>query len=207
MDVPSPLVAHQESTVLRQPRQRALHHQSVPPQPLAGVFSSPSYAALDAAAAQNPSTAPEVVGLICVELLGSLAWPALSRTLDRFDGVHQILEDLRIVDIGGGEHHGEGNAVAIGQEVVLRARLTSVGEIGADRFAPLLAGTLAGSKHALDQSTLPSLPSQSRSARCRRRQTPAFCQSRSRRQHVTPLPKPSSLGGIRQGMPLLGTLE
>ncbi len=40
---------------------------------------------------------------------------------------------------------------------------------------------------------------------CRRRQTPAFCQSRSRRQQVTPLPKPISLGNIRQGMPLLRT--
>jgi hypothetical protein len=29
--------------------------------------------------------------------------------------------------------------------------------------------------------------------------------SRSRRQHVTPLPKPISLGSIRQGMPLLRT--
>jgi hypothetical protein len=37
------------------------------------------------------------------------------------------------------------------------------------------------------------------------RQTPASFQSRSRRQHVMPLPQPISWGSISQGMPLLKT--
>jgi hypothetical protein len=35
--------------------------------------------------------------------------------------------------------------------------------------------------------------------------SPARCQSRKRRQHVMPLPQPSSWGSISQGMPLLKT--
>jgi hypothetical protein len=188
VDIRSSLVAHQEPAVPCQPRQRALHHPPVPPQSLAGVFSSPRDAALDAATAQIFSTAWIVVGLVCVQLLGPLAWSTPARALDRSDCVHQLLEDLRVVYVGGGEHHGEGNAVAVGQNVTLGAGLAPVGRIGPDRFAPLLAGTVAESKHALDQSTLPHLPNRSSSVRCRRCQTSAFCQSRSRRQHVTPLP-------------------
>jgi hypothetical protein len=36
-------------------------------------------------------------------------------------------------------------------------------------------------------------------------QTPAFCQSRNRRQQVMPLPQPSSKGRSRQARPLLST--
>ena len=38
---------------------------------------------------------------------------------------------------------------------------------------------------------------------CRRSQTPASCQSRSRRQQVMPVPQPISWGSISQGMPTL----
>jgi hypothetical protein len=47
VDIRSSLVAHQNSAVPRQPRQRALHHPPMPSEPLAGVFPSPSDAALD----------------------------------------------------------------------------------------------------------------------------------------------------------------
>jgi hypothetical protein len=137
VDIRSSLVAHQEPAVPCQPRQRALHHPPVPPQSLAGVFSSPRDAALDAATAQIFSTAWIVVGLVCVQLLGPLAWSTPARALDRSDCVHQLLEDLRVVYVGGGEHHGEGNAVAVGQNVTLGAGLAPVGRIGPDRFAPL----------------------------------------------------------------------
>jgi hypothetical protein len=123
-----------------------------------------------------------------------LAGPAFGGALDRPGAVHHLLEGLGVVYVGGGEHHGEGDAVAVGQEVVLGAGFAAVGGVWPDRFAPLFAGTLAESKLALDQSTIPALANRSSSARCRRRQTPALCQSLSRRQQVTPLPKPISLG-------------
>jgi hypothetical protein len=58
---------------------------------------------------------------------------------------------------------------------------------------------------ARDQSMRSSRPSQSRSAKWIRSQTPARCQSRRRRQHVIPDPHPSSCGSICQGMPLRRT--
>jgi hypothetical protein len=72
-------------------------------------------------------------------------------------------------------------------------------------LAPLFAGTLALSKLARDQSILSASPSSSSNAWWSCRQTPACCQSRNRRQQVEPLPQPSSVGSICQGMPLRRT--
>jgi hypothetical protein len=44
-------------------------------------------------------------------------------------------------------------------------------------------------------------------ARCSFAHTPAACRSRSRRQHVIPLPKPSSCGNSSQGMPVCRTYK
>jgi hypothetical protein len=140
MDIRSPLVAHQEPAVPREPRQRTLHLPPVPPQSLADIFPPPCDAALDAASSERPTASGKVVDLVGVQLLGSLARPAPAGTLDRPDSVYQLLEDLGVVHVGGGEHHGEGHAVAVGQEVVLRAGLTPVGGVGADRFTPPFGG-------------------------------------------------------------------
>jgi hypothetical protein len=58
---------------------------------------------------------------------------------------------------------------------------------------------------ARDQSIWSSRASQSSSAKWIKSQTPAWCQSRTRRQHVIPDPHPSSCGSICQGMPLRRT--
>jgi hypothetical protein len=88
------------------------------------------------------------------------------------------------------------HASGVGQDVPLRSGSTSIYRIRTGPCNPLFAGTLAESKLALDQPISPALPSSSSSTRCKRLQTPAFCRSLSRLHHVTPLPKPSSLGNI-----------
>jgi hypothetical protein len=52
---------------------------------------------------------------------------------------------------------------------------------------------------------LSASPNRSKRTRCKRSQTPASCQSRSRRQHVTPLPQPISWGNSSHGMPVFNT--
>jgi hypothetical protein len=68
-----------------------------------------------------------------------------------------------------------------------------------------LAGTLALSTQARLQSIAPARPRRSSRTRCSFFQTPAACQSRSRRQHVMPDPQPLSCGSISQGTPLVST--
>lgn len=96
------------------------------------------------------------------------------------------------MDVGRGDGGGERDASPINEQVVLGARSASVYRAGASILAPLLAGTLAESSEARDQSMWPPQPSLSRRTFSIRCQTPAFCQSRSLRQQVTPLPQPIS---------------
>jgi hypothetical protein len=147
----------------------------------------------------------EVVALVGVDFLGPLARPSLAWSSDRFHGVHEFFENYGVVHVGGREHHSEGHAVAVGQEVTLGAGLPTVGRIQAYCVAPLFATTLAESRLEREQSMRPDHPSRSSRMRCKRRHTPALCQSRRRLQHVTPLTKPISLSSMLHGMPLLRT--
>ena len=56
-----------------------------------------------------------------------------------------------------------------------------------------------------EKSILPAARNFARSTACSRSQTPACCQSRSLRQHLTPEPHPISAGKSRQRIPVFST--
>lgn len=207
MDIRSSFVAHREPTVAREPGERALHDPPVMTELLARIDPPPCDARLDAAPSERFAAPREVVALVGVQLRGALARPSRStrRTLDRLDAVHEPFEDLGVVDVGGGERYGERDAPSVRNKVALRARFAAIRRVLSDLLAPLLAGTLAESRHARDQSMRSASPSRSSKTRCRRRHTPASCQSLSLRQHVLPDPQPISWGSISHGIPLLRT--
>jgi hypothetical protein len=109
------------------------------------------------------------------------------------------------VGIGRRKPHGQRDAVVVNDQVVLGAALAAVRRVWSCLFAPLLARTLKLSALARDQSMAASSPSQFKSRSCSFCQTPASCQSRSRRQQVVPLPHPSSFGNKRHGQPVRST--
>src|SRR3712207_6805343 len=207
VDVGPPLVAHRKPAVAGEPSKRALYDPPVQAELLARVHPAAGDAPLDGAPSERLPAARGVVALVGVQLIWALAWPAwlARRAPDRLDGVHHILEDLRVVDVCGAEHYGERDALPVGNKMALRARFAAIRRILSDLLAPLLAATPAESSEALDQSILSASPSLSSKTRCNRRHTPASCQSRSLRQHVEPDPQPISLGSISQGMPVLST--
>src|SRR5918994_5318494 len=204
VDIVAPLVADREPAVLRKPRQCPLHHPPVSSQLFAALYPLPGYAALDAPLPQGPSALLVVVGLVGVQLLRTLPRPATG-ALYGLDAVHQLLEDHRVVGIGGGEHHAERDAPSVRNNVALRARFSLIRRILAGFCAPLLAGMEAESKEALSQSIRSTSPGRSNRTLCRRSHTPASCHSRKRRQQVTPDAQPISWGSISQGMPLFKT--
>ncbi len=107
--------------------------------------------------------------------------------------------------IGGRESDGQWNAVAVDDQMVLGAGLAPVNWIWAARFAPLFARTLRLSTLARLQLIADTSPNQFKSRSCSCCQTPASCQSRSRRQQVVPLPQPSAVGSSRHGHPVRRT--
>lgn len=72
-------------------------------------------------------------------------------------------------------------------------------------LAPRELGTLPPSMFARLKSRRPALRSSASNIRCSWCHTPAACSSRSLRQRVMPLPKPSSWGRSSQAMPVHST--
>src|ERR671938_524061 len=204
MDIRAALVAHGEAAELGQPGQRALHDPAVPAQAGAALDSLAGNAALDTPPLQGDPTGRAVIRLVGVQLVRTLAGPSTG-PLDRLDAIDQRGEDASIRPIRRRQPHCEGDAVALDHNVALAARFAAIRRIRPGLLAPLLAGAKALSTLARRQSILSASPKRSKTDWCKRAHTPACCQSRKRRQQVTPLPQPSSWGNISQGMPLLST--
>jgi len=204
MDVRSALVADGQATVLGQPGERPFHDPAMPTEPVIALNPFASNPALDPPSSKKPPTARDVIALIGMELLRPLATPA-SGGLDRRDRHDEPLKEHRIVPVGAAQDADERNPSPVDHKMPLRARFALIRWIRAGFIAPFFAGTLAESSETRDQSISSAAPRRSRSTRCNRSQTSASCQSRSRRQHVTPLPQPISWGSISHGMPDFNT--
>jgi hypothetical protein len=191
MDVGSPFVAYLQSPTAVDPRQCPLHNPSVPSQPLTGLDAAPSDARGYTPLPERLPAAGEVVALIGMELLRALAWSATGLA-DRLDSVHNLLQDLRVVDVGGRMHHRERDAPSVDHNMALRALFAFIRRVRASLFAPPGAATLAESKEALSQSISSAWSRRSSSALWSRSHTPASCHSLRRRQQVIPEPHPIS---------------
>ena len=204
MDIDPVFVSDGEATEAVQPPEAAFDHPSMTPELLAGVDAAPSDTWLDPATAAGTSASSMIVGLIGVQLVWPSAWPAAWAS-NRRNCVEQRLQRHTVVDVGPCQQEDERDAVAVRDKVAFGAGLASIRRVRADGCAPFLA--------AMEELSMQARRQSMRSAFCRRRSnsrwsrshTPACCQSRSRRQHVTPEPHPISCGSISQGMPVRST--
>jgi hypothetical protein len=121
------------------------------------------------------------------------------------NGVDQGQELRHIVCIRRGNRCREGNSRCIGNHVMLTSGFAAIRRVRADFCPPSTARTEALSTTARDQSIWSAAWSHDRRTWWSVCQTPASCQSRSRRQQVIPLPQPISRGSISQGIPLRST--
>jgi hypothetical protein len=86
-----------------------------------------------------------------------------------------------------------------------RAIFAAIRGIRSGARPPKMARTEQLSKATFDQSISSATPSSSSRACQIFSQTPAFCQSRNRRQHVMPEPQPSSCGKYSHWQPVRST--
>src|SRR5579875_3225629 len=153
MNGSQPLIAHRQATVAAQPRQGTLDHPTMPSQPLLRLDALAGHAREDAALATGQPTEGVIVGFVSMQFAGAPTWaPSLAaHRRNRIQGGGQL---GAIVDIGCCQADGERNACTVDDHMAFAARLAAIGGIGAGRFAPLLAATLAESNEARDQSSL-----------------------------------------------------
>lgn len=204
MDICAPLIPDFQASEAIQPGVSPLHHPTVATEPLLRLNPFASDTRLDATPAQSGSVLLRLIPFVRVQLVWTFSRSS-SGTLDRVDRIHSGFEHGRLIDIGSGQEDSERDSLPIDHKVALRALFAAIRWILPGFFAPPGDATEEASIETRLQSIRSACPSRSSRSWWRRLQTPAFCQSRRRRQHVMPLPQPISLGSISQGMPLRRT--
>lgn len=178
MDIDTPYVAGGEAAETNEQGNCALDDLSISAQALVGVDAAAGDARCDPEPLAGLTTATKIIGLVGVQLL----WPAPRLAVLAADGrncVEHLFEGHAAVDVRPDQDEREENALAIRDAVVLRGGTVAIGRIQPLRGTPFFAAMeeLSG----------------------------AACQSRRRRQQVTPKPYPISMGSISEGMPLRST--
>lgn len=183
---------------------RALDHPAMPPEPLFAFPAATGNTGRDAALLQVTPAAGKVIAFVRMQLARPFARSAI-QTRDCRNGFERRFECHRVVPIGARDRDCKWNAARVYNDVPFRPELSPVCRIGAGFLAPWGLGTLVPSRLARFQSIWSCSRNRRSIARCSRFHTPVACQARSRRQHVMPLPKPSSCGRSSHGMPVCRT--
>jgi hypothetical protein len=121
---------------------------------------------------------------------------------DRWHSINQLNCLLRVVDVCRRVFDCQRNPLAIAGNMPFRPIFTAIRRVWSGARPPKTARTEQLSKMNLSQSILSANPSLSNKIRHTFCHTPAWCQSRKRRQQVMPLPQPSSKGKYSQGQPV-----
>jgi hypothetical protein len=200
----STFVAQVEATEPMQPGQCAFDDPPRPTEPTAMGRATFGELSVDPAAVQRVAMRLRVVAPIALNQ-GRLADRATWTSAQRRDRVDQRQQLGDVVAIGGGQQRRQRDAASLGENVVLRPRLTAIGWVRSSFFPPRSARTEALSTRARVRSNWPRWRNSASRTACSRRQTPARCHRANRRQHVLPEPQPISFGSICHGSPLRKT--
>jgi len=187
-----------------EPGQRAFHDPPRATEPTAMGRPTLGELGLDPAAMQRVAMRLRIVAPVALNQ-PRLAHRATRTAPQRRNGVHQRQQLRDVVAIGGGQHGRQRDAACLGENVVLRPRLTAIGWVRSSFFPPRSARTEALSTRARVRSSWPRWRNSASRTVCSRRQTPARCHRANRRQHVLPEPQPISFGSICHGSPLRKT--
>lgn len=200
MYIGSPFITHTQASKLMQPGESAFDD----PARQAKVAAMPGAALgelrMDVALPQDKTIALAIVSPVGLHTPW-FAQRAAAPSADGGNPVEQRQQLRRIVTVGPREDHIERCAVAVDDEVVLAARLAPISRVGPGLFPPCTARTDELSAITREKSSRSALRSLASRMRCNFSQTPAFCQSRARRQQVMPEPHPISWGSMSQGSP------
>ena len=189
MDLGTTLVADAQATEVVQVGEAALHDPPLATQTGAVRDAPAGDQRLDVAPAQEPAILVVVVTAVGQQAIRLAAGSAtLASDGAGVQGVQQRHELGDVVAVAGGECDRQRDARGIDQQVVLRAWAGAIDRGWPRQEPPKRARTWEPSMAARDQSIAPAALRRTSRRWCNASQTPARCQSRSRRQQVTPEP-------------------
>ena len=204
MDVVAAVVADEQSLEVVEPGEGALDDPAVAPQAGAVLALPTRDHGLDAARADEAAVLVMVIAAIGEQDIWSSTRSSATAT-NRRHRVKQRDQLGDVVAVAARDREGERDPACVDEQVLLGAWTASVDRARARFGTPFFACTWLESTIARDHSISPAVRNRSSRSACSRSQTPARCHSSSRRQHVTPEPKPSSGGRCCQAIPVCST--
>lgn len=204
MNVGTAFETNTEATEVMQPSMRAFNDPAIFSKAAAVFGTTLGNHRFDTTIAQRFSMSLGVVSAVGVDHTRSLQWVA-AQSANRWNRVDQRQQLRDVVDVRVGQDRGKRRAVGIGDDVVLRTGSSAIGRVWPSFWPAPTARIDDESTAAREKSIWSAARSFASSSSCKRSHTPAACQSRSRRQHVTPEPQPISAGRSRQRSPVLRT--
>jgi len=203
------LVAHFEASVVSEPNECAFNDVSETPQAAAVrltclALAGSRHQCQNATFLRALQVGWRAVGGISLKNVRAAA-RAADRAADGWDAVQHFKRRNRVVDVGCSGVNHQRQPIGVCNQMPLAAVFRSVSRVRTGVIPPKTARTDWLSITARCRSISPLRPSRFSRRRCTSGQTPALVQSRSRRQHVTPLPQPSSFGSMRQAAPVRST--
>ena len=204
MNIWSAFVTNSQSAILVEPGQCSLNDPAVDTKTAAIFSSSFSQYWLNSFSSQLLAMGLRVIAAIPLNTIRSIArMPNLARY--RRYCFNQAGQLCNIMAISTSQFSCKRQSLAISNYVVLRTVFASIRGIGACFRPPKTARTEAESTTAREKSIWSAWRNLFNIVWCILSHTPAFCQSRSRRQQVIPEPQPISCGRSSHAMPVLST--
>ena len=155
MDIGSAFVANSEPLEMSEPGKGPLHNPAMLSELLSGFNTAARDPGKDAAHPAGQPASPKVVRLVRMQFLEATPWPPAAMA-DSRHSINHLFERDRVMLVRGADQHRHGDAIGIGDQVMLGSVLSTVGWVRADRFAPLFALMLEASRAPRSQSILPA---------------------------------------------------
>ena len=204
MDITASFITDTETTILVQPRKSTLNNPPVHPETTSILCASLSQKGLNKLSAKLVAMGFAIVSSVSQHRSRTPNRPAYLASYRR-NSLDQRQQLCNIVVVRPRQSHSQRNTVGIGHQMVFRAFFAAIRGVWACFRPPKIARTEAESTTAREKSIWSARRSWLSKTRWILSQTPAFCQSRRRRQQVMPEPQPISWGRSSHAIPVLRT--
>lgn len=204
MNVCTTFEANAKATEIVEPRVSSFDHPAEFAQATAMLGAPLGDSRSDAALAQASAMRLGIVATIRIDDAW-LVQRSATKAANRRHRVNQRQQLGNVVAVCAGQDRVEGDAIGIDEEMMLGTGSRAIGGVRSCFWPAPSARTDDESTAAREKSSCPASRSLASNSACNWSHTLASCQSRKRRQQVTPDPNPNSMGRSRQHMPVLKT--
>ena len=204
MDLGKSLVADSKTMEIMEPSMSTFDYPSIFSKATAMLSAALRKNGFDTPIAQFLSVYFGVVSAIGIDDL-RLLQRASADTTDGWNRINERQQLCDVMAISTGQDDRERHPICIGSDMVLGARSPTIYGVRPSFWPAPMARTEDESRITREKSIWPAVRNSASSSSCNRSHTPASCQSRKRRQQVTPEPQPISAGRSRQRIPVRNT--